>query len=70
MSERPDWDDDMRALFEAMIAAEKAFCKYLNDHDWDAAFFELDLTGYKLGCEFERLRKVTLSNVYETERGE
>jgi len=65
--EIPDWDDDMRALFEAMLAAEKAFCEYLDKHDWDAAFFELDLTGYKLGSEFEKLRKVTLSNVYDEE---
>jgi len=55
-------NDEELILFRAMQEAERAFKKYLTKFGYDPAYFDLHLEGYLLGSEFERLKKITISN--------
>lgn len=69
--EEHDWyDEDIDMLCHAMLKAREAFMDYFDELGIDAAYFELEMTGYVTSVEFERLERVDMDFDYREDGGE
>lgn len=54
------YEQDMELLSKAMLTANEAFNEFFEEQGLDGAFFDVEMTGYVLSTNFERMRKVDM----------
>ena len=63
MSQDDDYEDDEKMLCEAMFKAKEAFEQYFMNIGVDAAYYELELSGFTLDVDFERMNQIIMKKV-------
>lgn len=55
-----DYEDDEKMLCKAMLKAKEAFEQYFMNIGIDAAYFEIELSGYVLDVNFKRMNQIVM----------
>ena len=55
-----NYEDDEKMLCEAMFKAKEAFDQYFTSVGIDAAYYELELSGFTLDVEFKRMNQIVM----------
>ncbi|MCK5015868.1 MAG: hypothetical protein KAS32_02255 [Candidatus Peribacteraceae bacterium] len=54
---------DEKILSDALIAAKIEFFKHIEEYSVDGAFFDIELSGFILDINFERMHKISMKSV-------